>query len=281
MKYIKKFIYDIWNLRLVTNLLHLHPNFRDFFNIDTPLVHHYYTWGQMPLPCFYKRKFSLKKKKEVPTIDPTLITTHKYFFYFFFDLFKSRRRFRWRKRRPFVYRIDEVYKYPRVKRFKKRFVTLRIVKFYYSLLKFKHFRKISRLSKRQSGLYEHNYILNLEGRLINFLYRTGFVDTIFKSLYYIKGGFVSINWKVKTYPNEVLSLFDILSFIPLLHSEIMVQFLFRLHSRIVLHPPLRFIFVSFFFIFAYLFLKPLKKDIPNRKMIDIYRLVGYPILYKK
>lgn len=110
--------------------------------------------------------------------------SYKYFFFYFFNLFKKnklRRRF---FKRPFVYRIDLMR--PRFvrKRMKWRFVTLRLVKFYYSLLSYKQFRRIARLAKKRDGLYENNYVLALEGRLVNFLFRTSLVE-IFLSLFFM------------------------------------------------------------------------------------------------
>ena len=49
--------------------------------------------------------------------------------------------------------------------------------------------------------------------------------------------------------------------------------------RLVLHTPLRYMFVSFFFLFSFMFKGPFKQDIPNKKLIDLYRLTGYALLY--
>jgi hypothetical protein len=49
--------------------------------------------------------------------------------------------------------------------------------------------------------------------------------------------------------------------------------------RLVLHPPLRFIYVSFIFFFSFIFKQVFKNDIPNRNIIDLYRLTGYALLY--
>lgn len=109
---------------------------------------------------------------------------------------KKRSRF---KAKPFVYRIDLVKPRYRYKRWNFRFVTLRLVKFFYSILSYKHFRLMSRLAKKKVGLYEQNYLFFLEGRLINYLYRTGVFDTIFKSFFFIRSGFVTINKIIKTH----------------------------------------------------------------------------------
>jgi len=220
--------------------------------------------------AFRRRDKSFPRKYEI---------SYKYFFLFFFKQFKKRMALRRIRKRPFVYRIDVIRRHVRRKRLKWRFVTLRLVRFYYSLLSYKQFRKIGRLAKKKDGLYEHNFILFLEGRLVNFLYRTSLVENIFKSIYYIKGGFITLNKKVCTYFNEPCSLFDILSFLPLVLYDIMLLYIYRLSMRIILHPPLRYMFISFIFFFSFMFKAPFRKDIPNRKIIDLYRLTGYAILY--
>jgi hypothetical protein len=40
------------------------------------------------------------------------------------------------------------------------------------------------LAKKRDGLYENNYVLALEGRLVNFLYRTSLVE-IFLNLFFM------------------------------------------------------------------------------------------------
>ena len=194
-------------------------------------------------------------------------------------MFKKKLELRRIRKKPFVYRIDLIQKKIVRKKLKWRFVTLRLVKFYYSLLTYKQFRKLARLAKKKDGLYEQNFILFLEGRLVNFLYRSSLIENVFKSLYYIKGGFVSLNKVVLTYPNEKCQLFDFLSFLPIILYEIILFYVFRLTMRLLLHPPARFIFVSWVFFFCFMYKAPKKQDIPNRKIIDLYRLTGYALLH--
>jgi hypothetical protein len=146
-------------------------------------------------------------------------------------------------------------------------------------LSYKQFKKLARLAKKKDGLYEHNFILFLEGRLVNLLYRSSFLESIFKAYYYVKGGFVTLNRKVCTYVNEKCTLFDFLSFLPIILYDILLIFIFRLSMRLLMHPPLRYMYVSFIFMFAFMFKMPFGNDIPNRKIIDLYRLTGYALLY--
>ena len=132
---------------------------------------------------FKLKKFSLK---------------YKYFFNYFF-LIVFRRRHRRRVYKGFFYRLNVVPTYKRRKRVNYRYVKIRIVKCFFVFLSYKQFRRLAKLAKLKSGLFEHTYLLFLEGRLVNFLYRTGFMETLFQSFYYIKGGFIFINLESSTF----------------------------------------------------------------------------------
>jgi len=205
--------------------------------------------------------------------------SYKYFFFFFFKVFKKKLALRRFRKKPFVYRIDQLRRKVVRKRIKWRFVTLRLVKFYYSLLSYKQFKRLARKAKNKDGLFESNYVLALEGRFVNFLYRSCLVENVFKAFFYIKSGFVTLNWRVIKFPNIQCKLFDLLSFLPIIIYDIILAFIFRLSMRLLLHPPLRYLYVSFIFFFCFMFAKPFKRDIPNRKIIDLYRLTGYALLY--
>ena len=139
----RKYRKDVWNLRLITPYLKFRY-FSDFYN---------------------SKKFDNFK------------INYKFFFLFFFSLFKSRR-LRYKKQaRPFLYRIDIIERRVFFKRWKYRFVSLRLIKVYYVFLKERSFRKMARLAKRTAGLFQSNFLLLLEGRLLHFIYRSGFVDT--------------------------------------------------------------------------------------------------------
>lgn len=180
-----------------------------------------------------------------------------------------------RKKRGFVYRIDLIERRNYFKRWKRKFFILRLIKYFYVFLKYRQFKKLARYSKRRAGLFETNYILALECRLVNFLYRMGIVESLFESFYVIKSGFVTKNWKIVSYPNEIVDIFDIVSFLPIYLYHRFMIFFSRLFDYIILFPKMRCAFFSIFFFFFYLFTSPKKKDIQNKKLINIYTLTTY------
>lgn len=252
LRVVHKFKKDVWNLSLVTKCWRLRY-LSDFTKASK-------------LGYFYCMNIDMSVR-------------YKYFFlYFYYKYKKNKKAFR-KKIKPFIYRIDTVEKRIFKKKWKRKFLTLRLVKFFYAFLSYKQFRRMARLAKRKSGLFETNYILALEGRIVNFIYRTGIVDTIFHAYYFVKGGFITKNWKIITFPNETVNLFDIVSFLPFIFCDRWADYYFRLFHFNLVHPPMRCMFVSIIFLFFYFFIPPNRKDIPNRKIIDIYRLIGYPILF--
>ena len=201
-----------------------------------------------------------------------------YFFFYFFSK-NLRKKFRRRSYKGFFYRLNASKQFSTKKIINYRYVKIRIVKFFFVFLSYKKFRRIAKIAKQKSGLFEHNYLLLLEGRLVNFLYRVGFMETLYQSLYYIKGGFIFINSKSSTFINQTVKIFDIVTFHPIIYPFIFFDYYSRLCKNLVLHPPIRCLFVSFFFLFFYFFKQPKKKDYPNKQFVDIYLLTGYPNIY--
>src|SRR5271168_4142547 len=102
MKYVCRYRYVVWNFRLVTPYL--------CYLLDAKN---------------YKKHLFLVKNLKVKV-------TYKYYFKFFFDLYKKRRERFKKRRRPFIYRIDLIERKVYYKRMKSRYITLRLVKFFYS-----------------------------------------------------------------------------------------------------------------------------------------------------
>ena len=147
---------------------------------------------------------------------------------------------------PFIFRIDIIK--PKVfKRFlPKRFLSLRLVKYFYLTLRYRQFYTIARKAHKKDGFFEHFYCLGLEGRLITFLYRSCFVTNMFESLNLIRGCFIALNRKVISYVNQTVLLFEILSFHPSIKSKIYVELLLRFFFLIILCLVYLVIFIFLF-----------------------------------
>jgi len=150
-----------------------------------------------------------------------------------------------------VYRIDLIEYKPRFKRRKKRIVDIRLIRYFYVFLSYKRFKQIGKVAKLKSGLYEHNYLLALEGRMVNLLYRTGIVDTLFRSFNVVKGGFLAINGKVCFEPNTCVNIFDLVTFSPQIIYSLFLEYFTKIYQFNILHTPMRCIYFSVIFFFFF------------------------------
>lgn len=165
---------------------------------------------------------------------------------FFLKSYLERKERRKQLSKRFIYRIDIIRPRKWFKPLKDKFLTLRMVKIFYLTLKYKHFKNMAIASVKKDGSFENHFFLALEGRLLSFLYRTGFASNMFESLYYIKNGFVTLDKKIVTYPNNFVNIYTILSFHPYLKKRIYFNFFQRItfDKRSLFNPP-RYMFVSY------------------------------------
>jgi len=78
-----------------------------------------------------------------------------------------------------------------------------------------HYRQFNRLAKKirkQEGLFEYNFCIALEGRLITALYRTGLVAHIFECIDIVNSGYFLINQSVIGHLNLTVRLGDLMGF---------------------------------------------------------------------
>jgi len=197
---------------------------------------------------------------------------------FFLFLKREKRQRRWARRQRYIYRLDVVNPTPRRHYYSKKFMTLRLARIFYITLTYKQFNKLARKAKKIDGFFGNNYLLALEGRLISFVYRTSFIATMWEAFLCIKSCTVVLNRKVRNYPNEEVGLFSILSFHPLLKTNIIRELIIRitlLPKRSIFNAP-RYIYISYWFMFAFMFKPPHRKQlIFTLRNFDVYRATGY------
>jgi hypothetical protein len=177
----------------------------------------------------------------------------------------------------FIYRIDVVRPRRKYRYIKKRFLTLRIVKLFYLTLTYKNFNKIAFIASKKDGSFANHFFLALEGRLICFLYRTTFVSNMFESLRYVKSSFVTLNKKIFNFVNQPVSLFVILSFHPSIKKKVYYDFCRRIvfEKRSLFNPP-NYLFVSYWFLFAFMLKMPLERNfVKTTKSLDYFRATGF------
>lgn len=160
---------------------------------------------------------------------------------------KQKRREIYRKSRiRYVYRLDIVELREPRRRYNRRFTSLRIVKFFYLTLKYFHFRRMARNARKKDGFFEGHYCLALEGRLLNFVYRTGFAADMFEAWAFVRQGFITLDRKTHTFSQTKVNLYEFLALHVRIKKMVYFSLLVRLciNKRSLLSHP-RYMYVSY------------------------------------
>lgn len=195
---------------------------------------------------------------------------------FFFKIFLNKIANKWKRLRRFVYRIDKIeYRYKR-KKINKRWLSLRLTRLYFLIIKDRQFRKIIKKANKLDGDMELNYYYYLECRLFPFLYRMHFARNMFVALENAKLGYLLINMKIKlTRPNTVIPLGSIIYVRKRFRKLIKYFIERRIKVKALLFNFPRYIFMSWRLWYLYILRKPKKKDIVYPISIDVQRITGY------
>lgn len=122
---------------------------------------------------------------------------------------------------------------------------------------------------------EINYCHFLECRLLAVIYRLNFINSPFEIIRFIRDGNVFLDFKKVSYVNFPIPIGKFITINKLLESRIKSFLKRRLRFKAVLFNIPRFLFVSYKFMFAYLYKYPSKKDLIYPIPIDIQRITGY------
>jgi len=170
---------------------------------------------------------------------------HKKFTKAFFRRKLLRRSAMRRRFQRYTYRLEAFVARAFRRRLKKAFTSLRWTRLFYIVLSYKQFRRMARRAHRKDGFFEGHYCLALEGRVGNFLYRTGFVATLFEALVLVRGACVTIRGRREDFAHAAVGLYKLLR----LHAAAKYQVYGALALRLcanakgLFNPP-RYMFVS-------------------------------------
>lgn len=175
-----------------------------------------------------------------------------------------------------TYRLDILNIRPKRRRIKKKFASIRFIKWFYLILSYKQFKSMARQARKKDGYFEGNYCLLLEGRLVSVIYRSGFVGSMFDSLNNVRKGYIVLERKIASHPNKKVSLYNMVSFHPWVKRKAFWDLFVRVvGDRRCLFNGVAYMFISFWFLFVFMVRLPFRKDLAMPKFIDIYRATGY------
>lgn len=194
---------------------------------------------------------------------------------FFFRLYTAALERRYERSRRYIYRIDLITHHKKTRKFNKRFLSLRIARLYFITLKDYQFRSLFRRASKLDGNLEQNYCLLLECRIMAIFYRTNFLCNIFEIIQFVKAGYVFINFKIVKHINSSIKNTSYITCSKNTISRLRSNLKKRLKFQLLLFNTPRFLFISYFFFFAYLCKLPKKKDFVYPFSLDIQRITGY------
>lgn len=194
---------------------------------------------------------------------------------FFYRLWERRRLRRYKRTRKFVYRI-ELRGPQRFRRYRRpTFLAVRLVRLFYLTYNYRQLRRLILSAHGRAGFYEENLAFLLESRLMCFLYRTGFVSTLFSSIDCIRYNLVILNDRSINFIHYKVKLGDLLFFTTQGVAAIYPRLLKRLRKRTSFFPPAPFLFVSFSLLCAYYTRAPQIRQLIFPLRMNLHSVVNY------
>lgn len=229
----------------------------------------------MILKIKFKLKLYRRFEKDIWGLALIQLLPNNKFLEFLKKLYLFQQERRLRLRQDFTYDSVFVFKRKDKKKMKKRFVSLRLVKLYYVILKYKHFRNLSKIAGRRDGFFQSNFCYRLEGRLCSLIYRTNWLTTMFSTIYFIRSGNVLVNKLFESSPNCLVKVGDLVTFLEDNYVFFRFNLILRLKNRGVYFSVPRYMFVSYKFYLLSLLAYPQDADLAFPMKFDIYRISGY------
>lgn len=194
---------------------------------------------------------------------------------FFHKLWERRRRNRYKKARKYIYRI-ELRAPQRFRRYRRpTYLAVRLVRLFYITYNFRQLRKLILGAHGKVGFYEENLALALEGRLMCFLYRTGFVSSFFSSIEFIRSFAVLLNGVFEIYIHHLIKVGDLITFDDHARAMIYVRLLRRLRKRAAFFPYAPYLFVSYPILCAYYLRPPRIRELVFPVRLNLHAVVNY------
>lgn len=194
---------------------------------------------------------------------------------FFLKIYRKKVERWWKNKRRYIYRIDIIDIPKKIKRWNKRWLSIRLCRLYFLTLQDHQFRNMFRSAGKLTGDLGTNYCHLLECRTITMIYRTNFLANIFNCIMFVKRKRLFINDVPLNFINAVIPVSSVIKPARVWFPWIRYHFYKRLTLKSILFNTPRFLFISFKFWTVFLLKKPKRKDLVYPISIDIQRISGY------
>ena len=173
-------------------------------------------------------------------------------------------------RREFVYSLQKKIRFRWRKKFKSKYINHRYLYNFYMIVRRRTFRKYMYKARRRRGSFIGNYLIFLEGRLFMLVYRSNFVNNIFKLKYIIDRGIFLVDNEIKYYSNHVVKPGQLVQVSFDYRDLLKKDFKLRLKQGYILWMPRKYIFVNYSFMFIFFLRPPKKRELKFPIKFDIY-----------
>jgi len=173
-------------------------------------------------------------------------------------------------RREFVYSLQKKIKFRWRKKFKSKYINPRYLYNFYMIVRRRTFRKYMFKARRMRGSFIGNYLTFLEGRLFMLVYRSNFVNNIFKLKFIIDRGIFLVDGDIKYYSNHNVRPGQLVQVSFDYRDLLKKDLILRLKKGYVLWLPKKYLFVNYKFMFIFFVRPPKKKELKFPIRFDVY-----------
>ncbi len=194
---------------------------------------------------------------------------------FFLKIYRKKIERWWKSRRRYIYRIDIIDLAVKIKKWNKRWLSIRLCRLYFLTLQDHQFRNMFKKASKLTGNLGLNYCYLLECRTITIIYRTNFLVNIFNCIRFVKKKRLFINKLCLNYVNATVPIGSMVTPAKIWRHWMRYHLFKRLTLKSILFNTPRFLFISYRFWVVFLLKKPKKQDLIYPISIDIQRISGY------
>jgi ribosomal protein S4 len=194
---------------------------------------------------------------------------------FFYRLWEHRLTAQQYKGRYYIYRLELAGPLPAKGYLKPTFLAVRLVRLFYITYNFRQLRRVILSAHGKEGFYDENLAFILESRLMCFLYRTGFVSSLFSSMDLIRAGAVVVNAHYRRFIHHKIIMGDLVYFDDYSRAVVYLRLMTRLKKRAAFFPYAPFLFISFKLLCAYYKRPPRISELIYPVSLDLHAVVNY------
>jgi ribosomal protein S4 len=174
-------------------------------------------------------------------------------------------------RREFVFNFKRRIWFRFKKRFKYKYIAHRFLYNFFLIVRRRNYIKYRVIARKKKGYFFKNYIVFLEGRLFMLIYRSNFVNNIFKLKFIIDRGIFLVNGEKKYYSNYIVKVGELVQVDFKYKKYLIADMLMRFNFKNILWNHARYLFVNYKFFFIFFLRAPKIAELKYPIKLDVYK----------